>query len=103
MFMVKCVEERPLIGYDDSEKLVYEPGRFYVKVTRRFKYGTPSNCGQEPGVVQAPMPETLLPRCLADDTLLAHIALIKLSSFPEPLLFSFNQKSTIENQKFETP
>ena len=64
------------IGYDDSNKLVYEPGRFYVKVTRRYKYGNPTE-GEGPGVIQAPLPETLIPRCLADETLLAHVAVSK--------------------------
>jgi transposase len=68
--------ERPRIGYDDSEKLVYEPGRFHVRVTRRYKYGNPGDI-EGPGVIQAPLPETLLPRCLADDTLLAHVAVSK--------------------------
>ena len=68
--------ERPRIGYDDSEKLVYEPPRFHVKVTRRYKYGNPSDI-EGPGVIQAPLPETLIPRCLADDTLLAHVAVSK--------------------------
>jgi len=69
--------ERPLIGYDDSEKLVYEPGRLYVKVTRRYKYGNPEASEGEPGVLQAPLPETLVQRCMADDTLLAHVAVSK--------------------------
>jgi len=64
------------IGYDDSKKLAYDPGRYYVKVTRRYKYGNPVE-GDEPGVIQAALPETLLPRCLADDTLLAHVAVSK--------------------------
>ena len=68
--------ERPRIGYDDSEKLVYVPGRFHVKVTRRYKYGNPADC-EGPGVIQVPLPETLIPRCLADDTLLAHVAVSK--------------------------
>ena len=69
--------ERPRIGYDDSEKLVYEPPKFHVKVTRRYKYGNPEAVEEEPGVLQAPLPETLLPRCMADDTLLAHVAVAK--------------------------
>jgi hypothetical protein len=46
---------------------------------RRYKYGSPSNSEVEEGagVIQAPLPETLLPRCLADDTLLAHVAVSK--------------------------
>ena len=69
--------ELPRIGYDDSEKLVYEPARFHVKVTRRYKYGNPAASDGGTGVLQAPLSETLLPRCMADDTLLAHVAVSK--------------------------
>jgi transposase len=70
--------KRPCIGYDDSKKLAYDPARIYVKITRRYKYGNPSHVeSEEPGVLQAPLPETLLPRCLADDTMLAHVAVSK--------------------------
>jgi len=68
--------ERQRIGYDDSEKLVFEPARYHVKVLRRYKYVNPTD-GEEPGILMAPLPETLIPRCLADDTLLAHVAVSK--------------------------
>jgi hypothetical protein len=48
-----------------------------VKVTRRYKYGNPDAGEGEPGVLQAPLGETLVPRCMADDTLLAHVAVSK--------------------------
>ena len=69
--------KRQRIGYEDSEKLVYEPGRFHVDVLRRYRYGSPSNSETEESVIQAPLPETLIPRCMADDTLLAHVAISK--------------------------
>jgi transposase len=68
--------ERQRIGYDDSRKLAYEPGRFYVKITRRYKYDNPPG-SEGSGVLQAPLPEALIPRCLADETLLAHVAVSK--------------------------
>lgn len=67
---------RPCIGFEESEKLACTPQRFFVKVTRRLKYGSP--VGAEAfGVVEAPVPESLVPRCLADESLLAHVAVAK--------------------------
>ena len=68
--------ERPCIGYDESEKLAWEAPRFYVKVIRRLKYGSLVGA-EDKGVVEAPVPDVLLPKCLADDTLLAHVAVSK--------------------------
>ncbi len=68
--------KRPCIGYEESEKLACTPQRFFVKVTRRLKYGSPVGA-EEHGVVEAPVPDSLLPRCLADDSLLAHVAVSK--------------------------
>ncbi len=67
---------RPCIGHEDSERLSYTPGRYFVRVVRRPKYGSPSGA-EENGVVIAPAPERLVPRCLADETLLAHVAVSK--------------------------
>lgn len=68
--------ERPVIGHEESERLAYTPAEFYVKVTRRPKYGSPAGA-EENGVVIAPIPERLIPRCLADETLLAHVIVSK--------------------------
>ena len=67
---------RPLIGHEDAERVAYEPPKIYVKVTRRLKYGSPAGA-EENGVVTAPVPDTLVPRCLADESLLAHLAVSK--------------------------
>ena len=67
---------RPCIGHEDSERLGYTPGRYFVKVIRRPKYGSPVGA-EENGVVIAPLPERLLPRCLADESLLAHVVTSK--------------------------
>ena len=67
---------RPCIGFEESEKLACTPQRFYVKTTRRLKYGSPVGA-EEFGVVEAPIPESLIPRCSADESLLAHVAVSK--------------------------
>ena len=67
---------RPLIGCEDAERVAYEPSKIYVKVTRRLKYGSPAGA-EENGVVTAPVPDALVPRCLADESLLAHLAVSK--------------------------
>jgi transposase len=67
---------RPLIGHEDTERVAYEPGRIFVKVTRRLKYG--SSMGQEEnGVAIAPVPASIVERCLADESLLAHVVVSK--------------------------
>ena len=69
---------RPVIGNEDSERVAYIPGRVFVKVTRRPKYGSPVGA-EEYGVVIAPVPERMLPRCLADESLLAHLVVSKFA------------------------
>ncbi|NLG02080.1 MAG: IS66 family transposase [Lentisphaerae bacterium] len=69
---------RPLIGCEDAERVAYEPPKIYVKVTRRLKYGSPAGA-EENGVVTAPVPDALVPRCLADESLVAHLAVSKYS------------------------
>ena len=70
--------QRPVIGHEDAERVAYTPGRIYVKVTRRPKYGSPVGA-EENGVVIAPVPETLIPKCLADESLLAHLVVSKFA------------------------
>ena len=69
---------RPLIGHEDAERVAYTPGRIFVKVTRRPKYGSPVGA-EENGVVIAPVPEALIPKCLADESLLAHLVVSKFA------------------------
>lgn len=69
---------RPLIGHEDAERIAYEPSRLFVKVERRLKYGSPSGA-EEHGVVQAPVTERLVPRCLADESLIAHVVVSKFA------------------------
>ncbi len=67
---------RPVIGHEDNERVAYEPSRIYVKVTRRLTYGSPAGA-EENGVVTAPVPDALVPRCLADESLVSHLAVSK--------------------------
>jgi transposase len=69
---------RPRVGHEDSERIAYEPSRLFVKVLRRPKYGSPAGA-EEHGVVVAPLPERLVPRCLADESLLAHVVVSKFA------------------------
>lgn len=65
------------IGEEVSHKLVHEPGNVYVKEIIRPKYAHPRK--PEKGIVIAPMPDSILPRCRADDSLLAEIATKKFA------------------------
>ena len=67
---------RPVIGHEDTERIGYRPGEVFVQVIRRLKYGSPPGA-EENGVQIAPMPELLLPRCKADESLLAHLVVSK--------------------------
>lgn len=69
-------QERPLIGYEETEKLEYVPETLQVNVYKRAKYGSPTE-GEENGVLTAPLLPELLPRCLADAGMLTHIAVSK--------------------------
>ena len=60
------------IGVDITHKLAHEPGSYYVKEIIRPKYAHPKK--EEAGIVQAALPESLLSKCRADDSLLAEIA-----------------------------
>lgn len=59
------------IGEEVSHKLAYRPGSYFLKRIVRPKYAHPQR--EEQGVMIAPMPDTLLPKCRADESLLAEI------------------------------
>ncbi len=63
------------IGEEVTRKLAHRPGSFYIKEIIRLKYAAPNQ--KEAGVQLAPLPPTLLNRCLADDSLLASILVSK--------------------------
>ena len=59
------------IGEEISSKLAYRSGSFYVKQFVRPKYALPQN--SQGGICIASLPDTLLNRCQADESLLADI------------------------------
>lgn len=63
------------IGEEVSSKLAHKPGSYYIKQVIRPKYGLPNG----EGVVTAELPISILNRCLADDSLLADIAVKKFA------------------------
>ena len=70
-----CPEtKKPLekIGEETTSKLAYKPGSYYIKQIIRPKYATPKG-----SIQTAPLPESLLERCQADESLLAHIIISK--------------------------
>jgi transposase len=59
------------IGEEVSHKLAHRPGSYFLKRIIRPKYAHPKQ--EEKGVITAPMPDSLLPKCRADESLLADI------------------------------
>ena len=59
------------IGVEISHKLAHKPGSYYIKEMIRPKYAHPKK--EEKGIITAELPDSLLPRCRADDSLLAEI------------------------------
>lgn len=59
------------IGVEVSHKLAHEPGSYYIKEIIRPKYAHPQR--EENGILTADLPDSLLPRCRADESLLAEI------------------------------
>ena len=60
------------IGEEISHKLAYRPGSYYLKEIIRPKYAHPAQ--EEKGIITAPMPDSIIPKCRADESLLAEIA-----------------------------
>jgi transposase len=65
------------IGVEVSHKLAHEPGSYYIKEIIRPKYAHPLR--EEAGIFTAPLPDSLLPKCRADESLLAEIVTKKFS------------------------
>jgi transposase len=59
------------IGVEVSHKLAHEPGSYYIKKIIRPKYAHPQR--EENGILTASLPDSLLPKCRADESLLAEI------------------------------
>jgi transposase len=58
------------IGVEVSHKLAHKPGSYYIKEIIRPKYAHPQ---KEAGIITASLPDSLLPKCRADESLLAEI------------------------------
>jgi len=59
------------IGVEVTHKLAHEPGSYYIKEIIRPKYAHPKRAEQ--GILIADLPDSLLPKCRADESLLAEI------------------------------
>jgi len=59
------------IGVEITHKLAHQPGSYYIKEIIRPKYANPQR--EEAGILTAELPESLLPKCRADESLLAEI------------------------------
>lgn len=64
-------EDLVQIGTEVSHKLAHKPGSYYIKEIIRPKYVAPKK--EEAGVTVAALPDSLLPKCRADESLLAEI------------------------------
>lgn len=61
------------IGEEISHKLAYKPGSYFIKEIIRPKYALPNN----DGILTAPMPESIIPKCKFDESLIADILVKK--------------------------
>jgi transposase len=59
------------IGVETTHRLAHKPGSYYIKEIVRPKYVHPKK--EEAGIITAELPDSLLPKCLADESLLAEI------------------------------
>ncbi len=65
------------IGEEVSLKLAHKPGSYYIKEIVRPKYAFPK--GSEEGICVSDLPDTFLPKCRADESLLADILVKKFA------------------------
>jgi len=65
------------IGEAISRKLAHRPGSFYIKEIVRPKYALPK--GSKEGILCADLPDSILFRCLADESLLSEILVRKFA------------------------
>lgn len=63
------------IGEEITSKLAHKPGSYYIKQIVRPKYALPAQ--SEGGILTAELPESLLNRCQADESLLADVLVKK--------------------------
>lgn len=63
------------IGEEVTSKLAHRPGSYFIKQIVRPKYALPQD--SEGGILTAELPESLLSRCQADESLLAEVLVRK--------------------------
>jgi transposase len=66
-----------VIGEDVTKKLAKKAATYYIKEIVRIKYGMPK--GAEEGIKSATLPNSILPKCQADESLLADIVCMKFA------------------------
>lgn len=66
-------EDWVLIGYDTSEQLAVQERQYFVKHYKRAKYVPKARPAPSQGIVVAPRPNVILPKTLADASLLAQV------------------------------
>jgi transposase len=73
------ITKKPMvkIGEEISFKLAHESGSYYLKEIVRPKYALPNN----DGIKTALMPDSIIPKCRADESLLADILTKKYASY----------------------
>ncbi len=70
-----CGEERVVIGYEETEKLEYQPADLYLRVIRRPKLACAKH--EEAGVVSPELPPQVLDKGLAGASMLAQVITAK--------------------------
>lgn len=65
------------IGEEITRKLAHKPGSFYIKEIIRPKYAHPER--EEQGIFTADLPDSILPKCRADASLLAEVLVRKFA------------------------
>jgi len=65
------------IGNETTHKLAHEPGSYYIKEIIRPKYAHPQK--PEGGILTAELPDSLIPKCRADESFLAEVAVRKFA------------------------
>jgi transposase len=65
------------IGEETTHKLAHKPDSYYIKEIIRPKYAHPQK--PEAGILTALLPDSIIPKCQADDSLLAEIITAKFA------------------------
>lgn len=70
---------KPLIkiGEEVTQKLAHKPGSYYIKTIIRPKYAMPKGVAET--IITADLPDSILPRCKADESFLAEILVKKFA------------------------